>query len=71
MKPIVKKTRKPRAAGSLKVPTKKSEGFAVGVSPMHYWVITAVASQRGSTRQSVLEEILAKHLETNFVSVKE
>jgi len=64
-------TRKTRAAGSIKVPVNKAHSFAVGVSPMHYWVITAIASQRGWSRHAVLEEMLAKHFETNFVGVKE
>jgi hypothetical protein len=37
---------------------KKTDGFAVGVTTQHYWVITALAEGRGSNRSRMLEEII-------------
>lgn len=52
------------------LPSKKSDGFAIGVSPMHYWVITATASSRNMSRSAILEEILTKHLDATLAEVK-
>ena len=38
--------------------SKKNEGFAVGVTTSHYWMITALAEGKNSNRMAVLEEII-------------
>ena len=48
---------KPRKMTATRNP-KKAEGFAIGVTNQHYWVITALAEGRGSNRSRIMEEIV-------------
>lgn len=43
---------------------KKTESFAVGVSPQHYWLISAIAEARSVPRMEVLEGIITKYIAT-------
>lgn len=38
--------------------SKKNDGFAIGVTASHYWMVTALADGRKSNRSAVLEEII-------------
>lgn len=42
----------------------KKDSFAVGVSPAHYWMITAMAQTKESNRVHVLNEIIEHYIRT-------
>ena len=46
---------------------KKKDGFAIGVSAEHYWVITAMAKGQESNRMQILEQIIDSYI-TNVLS---
>ena len=48
----------PRAMPLVNKNSKKSEGFAVGVTASHYWMITALADGKKTNRMAVLEDII-------------
>ena len=56
--PQEKKARPLRKMPALKKNLTKTDGFAVGVTTSHYWVITALAEGKNSNRMAVLEEII-------------
>ena len=41
---------------------KKTDSFAVGVSPQHYWLISALAEARSVSRMEILEGIISKYV---------
>lgn len=43
---------------------KKTESFAVGVIPQHYWLISAIAESQNVPRMVILERILNKYIAT-------
>ena len=47
---------------TLIAPKQKTEGFAIGVSQPHYWVISALASGRKTTRTAVLQGIIDTYI---------
>ena len=62
--PSAKKQKKPKEKKPevLLVPKSKTEGFAVGVTQPHYWVISALASGRKTTRTAVLQGIIDQYI---------
>ena len=42
----------------------KQDSFAIGVSPAHYWMITAMAQTKESNRLRVLEEMIEHYIRT-------
>ena len=44
----------------------KVDGFAIGVTPEHYWLITSMAINKASNRMDVLRSILNLHMEQAF-----
>jgi len=40
----------------------KTDGFAVGVSQPHYWVITALAHAKNKPRVQILEDIINHYI---------
>lgn len=61
----VKRPKMPRMTN----PT-KSEGFAIGVTTEHYWLITGIAQGKLSNRSSVLEEIIEHYIKCVFSKEK-
>lgn len=49
---------------------KKKDGFAVGVSAEHYWVITAMAKGQDSNRVQILEQIIDSYIHNVLSKVK-
>jgi len=49
---------------------KKTESFAIGVSPAHYWMITALAEGRKSNRMAVLEEVIDNFIQNKLSEIK-
>jgi hypothetical protein len=48
----------------------KVDGFAIGVTPEHYWLITSMAVSKASNRMDVLRGILNLHMEQAFKKVR-
>ena len=42
----------------------KQDSFAIGVSPAHYWMITAMAQSQDSNRTHMLGEIIDHFIRT-------
>lgn len=42
----------------------KKDSFAIGVSPSHYWMITAMAQSKESNRLHVLGDIIEHYVRT-------
>jgi hypothetical protein len=40
----------------------KTEGFAIGVNQPHYWVISALASGKKTTRTAILQGIIDQYI---------
>ena len=57
-----------RKMPAVKKNLKKIDGFAVGVSTSHYWMITALAEGRKSNRTAVLEEIIEYFIHNNLAN---
>jgi len=53
-----------------RVNEKKKDGFAVGVSAEHYWVITAMAKGQSSNRVQILEQIIESYIHNVLSKVK-
>jgi len=53
-----------------RVNEKKKEGFAIGVSAEHYWVITAMAKGQESNRMQILEQIIDAYIHEVLSKVK-
>ena len=49
---------------------KKKDGFAIGVSAEHYWVITAMAKGQDSNRMQILEQIIDSYIHNVLSKVK-
>lgn len=49
----------------------KQDGFAVGVSKPHYWVITALAHAKNKPRAQIMEEIINHYIACVLPSTKE
>lgn len=49
----------------------KQDGFAVGVSKPHYWVITALAHAKNKPRAQIMEEILNHYIACVLPNVSE
>lgn len=56
------KTKKRKRMPS-KMPEKKLDGFAIGVSQAHYWVITTLAVAHGTNRTLELERIIDYYIQ--------
>lgn len=69
-KTAVKKLRavKPRPMPDRQVNPKKSEGFAIGVTPSHYWMVTALAAGRKSNRRAILEEVIDFYIQNKLAA---
>jgi ABC-type dipeptide/oligopeptide/nickel transport system permease component len=46
----------------------KKDSFAIGVSPSHYWMITAMAQIKESNRMHMLDEIIEHYIRTVLAS---
>ena len=44
----------------------KSDNFAIGVTPEHYWLITGMAQGGGTNRSKMLETIIDHYIKTTF-----
>jgi hypothetical protein len=55
------KTEKKRAE-TLIASKHKTEGFAIGVSQPHYWVISALASGKKTNRSAILRDIIDQYI---------
>ena len=51
-------------------PKHKTEGFAIGVSQPHYWVISALASGKKTTRTAILQGIIDQYIRDVLTEVK-
>jgi hypothetical protein len=51
-------------------PKQKTEGFAIGVSQPHYWVISALASGKKTNRSAVLREIIDQYIRDVLTEAK-
>jgi hypothetical protein len=62
--PSAKKQKKPKEKKPevLLAAKSKTDGFAVGVTQPHYWVISALASGRKTTRTAVLQGIIDQYI---------
>lgn len=57
-----------RKMPAVKKNSKKNDGFAVGVTASHYWMITALADGRKSNRMAVLEEVIDYFIQNKLAS---
>ena len=48
----------------------KTEGFAIGVSQPHYWVISALASGKKTNRSAILRDIIDQYIRDVLTEVK-
>jgi hypothetical protein len=48
----------------------KTEGFAIGVSQPHYWVISALASGKKTSRSAILRDIIDQYIRDVLTEVK-
>jgi hypothetical protein len=55
---------------TLIAPKNKTDGFAIGVSQPHYWVISALASGRKTSRSAVLRDIIDQYIRDVLTEVK-
>ena len=62
--------KKPRKLTKLSNP-EKTTGFAIGVTPEHYWMITGMAAVKNSNRTVVLEEIIDHYIKTGLAKGRE
>jgi hypothetical protein len=68
-KPKKAKTEKKKA--DTLIPSKhKTEGFAIGVSQPHYWVISALASGKKTSRSAILRDIIDQYIRDVLTEVK-
>jgi hypothetical protein len=66
--PVVAVKKPPRLMPQ--VNKKKTENFAIGVSPSHYWMITALAEGRKSNRMALLEEVIDYFIQNKLSEIK-
>jgi hypothetical protein len=48
----------------------KTEGFAIGVTQPHYWVISALASGKKTSRSAILRDIIDQYIRDVLTEVK-
>jgi hypothetical protein len=48
----------------------KSDKFAIGVSPEHYWLITGLAQGKGINRTKMLSDIIDHYIKCTFAGEK-
>ena len=48
----------------------KTEGFAIGVNQPHYWVISALASGKKTSRSAILRDIIDQYIRDVLTEVK-
>jgi len=48
----------------------KTEGFAIGVSQPHYWVISALAAGKKTSRSAILRDIIDQYIRDVLTEVK-
>lgn len=69
-----KKTKKAEAAkkktDTLIASKHKTEGFAIGVTQPHYWVISALASGKKTSRSAILRDIIDQYIRDVLTEVK-
>lgn len=53
------------------LPKHKTEGFAIGVSQSHYWVISALASGKKTSRTAILQGIIDKYIREVLTEVSQ
>lgn len=53
--------RRTRKLVTLHEPNKKADGFAIGVSQEHYWIVTALAKARNTNRMAILGHIIEQY----------
>lgn len=53
---------KKKAKQDAALPKHKTEGFAIGVSQPHYWVISALASGKKTSRTAILHGIIDTYI---------
>lgn len=53
---------KKKAKQDTVLPKHKTEGFAIGVSQPHYWVISALASGKKTSRTAILQGIIDTYI---------
>ncbi len=51
-------------------PKQKTEGFAIGVSQPHYWVISALAAGKKTSRSAILRDIIDQYIRDVLTEVK-
>jgi len=51
-------------------PKHKTDGFAIGVTQPHYWVISALASGKKTTRTAILQGIIDQYIRDVLTEVK-
>ena len=59
-----------KSADTLIASKHKTEGFAIGVSQPHYWVISALASGKKTNRSAVLRDIIDQYIRDVLTEVK-
>jgi hypothetical protein len=59
-----------RNIDTLAGPKHKTEGFAIGVSQPHYWVISALASGKKTNRSAVLRDIIDQYIRDVLTEAK-
>jgi hypothetical protein len=59
---IAKKAKSPKKPEMLLASKNKTEGFAIGVTQPHYWVISALASGKKTTRTAILQTIIDQYI---------
>ena len=59
-----------KKADTLTASKHKTEGFAIGVSQPHYWVISALASGKKTNRSAILRDIIDQYIRDVLTEVK-
>lgn len=49
----------------------KSDKFAIGVTPEHYWLITGLAQGKGMNRTRLLAQIIDHYIKCTFAGDKQ
>jgi len=59
-----------KSTDSLIASKHKTEGFAIGVSQPHYWVISALAAGKKTSRSAILRDIIDQYIRDVLTEVK-
>jgi hypothetical protein len=59
-----------KSADPLVASKHKTEGFAIGVNQPHYWVISALASGKKTSRSAILRDIIDQYIRDVLTEVK-